>query len=559
MSDAAQAVMFYPFILMDQLAGNGLPDPWTGAADQPALPWRGRITLIAAPGRDGSPDGTAAAEAEVAAFFGTAQRADFAIGDGSGHLYRAGGMVLIAASSCTMRALRGGGRRRCLLHRLGDARADADPGRGRSFPAVAALRALAARGARAAGARTRRSAMPPTGPNISAISRRTASGDVYFHLDPLWADDEIDFIGIDNYMPLSDWRDGDGSCRMRDCGCDLRPRLSARRISRAARAMTGTTTRPRRARRRSARRSPMARMASPGCAATRTSATGGRNAHHERIGGVRQAAPTAWVPQSKPIWFTEYGCAAIDKGTNQPNKFLDPKSSESVLPHYSNGRARRADPAAVSARDARATGAIRPTTRSRRSMTGRCSTWPRAFVWAWDARPYPWFPGQSRRSGRMATNYPRGHWINGRASARTLASVVAEICARAGADGRSTSRRLYGFVRGYAVTETWRRAGGAAAADAGLWLRRDRTGRAAGLPHARRARRGGARRRTMLAVSDEIDGRCDRDRAAPRPRWRAGSGCASSRRMATTRRVAEEAVLPDEATHAVARAISPWR
>jgi hypothetical protein len=24
----------------------------------------------------------------------------------------------------------------------------------------------------------------------------------------LWADPEIHFIGIDNYMPLSDWRDG---------------------------------------------------------------------------------------------------------------------------------------------------------------------------------------------------------------------------------------------------------------------------------------------------------------------------------------------------------------
>ena len=34
------------------------------------------------------------------------------------------------------------------------------------------------------------------------------TGDVFFHLDPLWSHDEIDFIGIDNYMPLSDWRDG---------------------------------------------------------------------------------------------------------------------------------------------------------------------------------------------------------------------------------------------------------------------------------------------------------------------------------------------------------------
>ena len=67
---AGKAVTFYPFILMDQLAGNGLPDPWNGAEDQPVLPWRGRITTSVAPGGAGSPDQTAAAEAEVAAFFG---------------------------------------------------------------------------------------------------------------------------------------------------------------------------------------------------------------------------------------------------------------------------------------------------------------------------------------------------------------------------------------------------------------------------------------------------------------------------------------------------------
>ncbi len=37
------------------------------------------------------------------------------------------------------------------------------------------------------------------------------SGDVCFHLDPLWAHPEIDAVGIDNYMPLSDWRDADYS------------------------------------------------------------------------------------------------------------------------------------------------------------------------------------------------------------------------------------------------------------------------------------------------------------------------------------------------------------
>ena len=36
------------------------------------------------------------------------------------------------------------------------------------------------------------------------------SGDVYFNLVSLWADRNIDFVGIDNYMPLSDWREDEG-------------------------------------------------------------------------------------------------------------------------------------------------------------------------------------------------------------------------------------------------------------------------------------------------------------------------------------------------------------
>ncbi|HRO16283.1 MAG TPA: host specificity protein, partial [Paracoccus sp. (in: a-proteobacteria)] len=64
---SGRKAVFYPFILMEQMTGNGLSDPWTGAADQPVMPWRGRITSSVAAGRAGSPDGTAAAEAEVAA------------------------------------------------------------------------------------------------------------------------------------------------------------------------------------------------------------------------------------------------------------------------------------------------------------------------------------------------------------------------------------------------------------------------------------------------------------------------------------------------------------
>ena len=64
-------VTLYPFLMMDVPAGNALTDPWTGAASQPAYPWRGRITCNPAPGQPGSPDGSGAAATQIASFFGT--------------------------------------------------------------------------------------------------------------------------------------------------------------------------------------------------------------------------------------------------------------------------------------------------------------------------------------------------------------------------------------------------------------------------------------------------------------------------------------------------------
>src|SRR5690606_25090725 len=61
------------------------------------------------------------------------------------------------------------------------------------------------------------------------------------------------------------------------------------------------------------------------------------NEHRDRPGGVRSGTPTAWVPGSKQIWFTEIGCGAVDKGANQPSAFADPKSFENTRPFFSNG------------------------------------------------------------------------------------------------------------------------------------------------------------------------------------------------------------------------------
>ncbi|MCA1777542.1 MAG: glycoside hydrolase/phage tail family protein, partial [Loktanella sp.] len=174
------------------------------------------------------------------------------------------------------------------------------------------------------------------------------------------------------------------------------------------------------------------------------------NRHHDRIGGVRQVQPTAWQPQSKPFWFTEFGCAAIDRGTNQPNKFLDPKSSESLLPRYSGGM--RDDFMQMQYLRAVYRHFTDP---ARNPMSeeyaGRMLDVSRTHVWAWDTRPFPVFPGKTALWSD-GPNYHRGHWLNGRASARTLAGVVAEICEGAGITSYDVSR-LYGVVRGYVVTD----------------------------------------------------------------------------------------------------------
>ena len=76
------------------------------------------------------------------------------------------------------------------------------------------------------------------------------SGDVYFHLDPLWSSADIDAVGIDVYWPLADWRDGpDHLDRHAGVALDLRPRLPARqhRRRRGLRLVLRQPRRPRRA------------------------------------------------------------------------------------------------------------------------------------------------------------------------------------------------------------------------------------------------------------------------------------------------------------------------
>lgn len=461
MNEAGKAVMFYPFILMEQAEGNTLPNPYDPTGTQPHLPWRGRITLSVAPGVAGSPDGSTAADAEVAAFFGTAKASDFQYqavntyfnegGTAPSSLVEYTGpqewslsrFILHYAVLC---AVAGGVESFCIgseLRGLTQIR-----GAGNTFIFVQKLRELAAEARAILGPNTKIS-YAADWTEYFGYQPQDGSGDRFFHLDPLWSDPNIDFIGIDNYMPLSDWRDGSDHLDAQnwDSIYDLdylRANISGGEgydwyyhSSDAAAAQI---------------RTPITDGShdEPWVFRFKDIRNWWENAHHERLNGARSETPTAWVPGSKPVWFTELGCAAIDKGTNEPNKFLDQKSSESSVPKFSNGA--RDD--LIQKQYLRAMNSyweLETNNPQADAYEGRMVDMSRAFVWAWDARPYPFFPN-ALSIWSDGENYPRGHWINGRTSSRTLASVVGEICDRTGLTAYDTSQ-LHGYVRGYLVED----------------------------------------------------------------------------------------------------------
>ncbi|HET7409349.1 MAG TPA: glycoside hydrolase/phage tail family protein, partial [Paracoccaceae bacterium] len=440
-------VMLYPFLLMDVPAGNGLSDPW-GGAEQGAFPWRGRITLDVAPGRPGSIDQTAAVADEVAAFFGTASASDFAVASGSVTYTGPAewGWRRFVLHMAALAAAAGGADAFCIGSEMrGLTTLRSGPA---SFPAVQQFIALAAEV---------RALLPGAKITYAAdwseyFGHQPAdgSGDVLFHLDPLWADSNIDMVGIDDYTPLSDWRYGSSHL---DAGAApsiyslpyLKAGVEGGEYFDWYYANDGD--------RAAQVRRPITDGAhgEPWIYRPKDIRSWWENRHFDRIGGVRQAEPTAWAPMSKPVWLTETGCPAIDLGSNRPNVFFDPKSSESTLPYGSRG--------------------ARDDEMQRRFLQAKLGYWaepginpvspfyggpmiPEIFVWTWDARPWPDFP---LRESVWADGpqHRRGHWITGRVGGGALAAIVTEICARAGlGEDDIDVSRLWGTVEGYLVDRT---------------------------------------------------------------------------------------------------------
>jgi hypothetical protein len=447
-------VTFYPFILMDVPPGNTLPNPYSDSVSeigQPAFPWRGRITCSPAAGYSGSVDKTATASAQVAALFGNAQVSHFAVSGESvswtgpsgdwglrrmilhyAHLCKAAGGVdafLIGSEMRGLTTIRSGAS---------------------TYPAVQAFRDLLADCRAILGPGTKLSYAADWS-EYFGHHPQDGSGDVFFHLDPLWADANTDFIGIDNYMPLSDWRDGyehldaqDGWPAIYDRGY-----LQANIVGGEGFDWFYGSVEDRAAQ----VRTPIADGAAgkPWVFRYKDVRAWWENQHFNRPGGAESATPTAWIPQSKPIWFTELGCPAVDRGTNQPNVFFDPKSSESFLPYFSRGW--RDDAIQRAYLEATYLWWGEPANNPISSVYGqRMVRVPECAAWTWDARPYPFFPelGQTWTDG---PNWRLGHWLTGRLGAVSLAALVRHLCLRAGLpEDRIDVSGLWGAVEGYTIT-----------------------------------------------------------------------------------------------------------
>lgn len=383
------SVTLYPMVMMDVPAGNGLPDPYGGAM-QASYPWRGRITCFPAPGRAGSPDGTAAAAAQVAAFVPG---------------YRA--MVLhyagLAAEVGVEAFIIGSEMRGLTTVR----------GAGNSFPFVAALVALASDVRALAGPGVRLTYAA----DWSEYAGLQSGGEKFFHLDPLWASADIDAVGIDYYMPAADWREGEGHLDATAPGIHDLGYLG----SNIAGGEGFDWFYASESDRLNQVRTPIADGAygEPWIWRFKDLVSFWSKQHFDRPGGVRAGGSTAWVPGSKPIWLMELGCAAVDKGANQPNIFGDAKSAEGGRPYFSTG----APDALMQRQYLRAH--YRHWSDPAKNPAGMVDV-ERIYCWTWDARPYPAFPALTDVWADGA-NHLTGHWLTGRFGGMATDELAAAI------------------------------------------------------------------------------------------------------------------------------------
>lgn len=233
----------------------------------------------------------------------------------------------------------------------------------------------------------------------------------WYNLDPLWACNAIDFIGIDAYFPLTNanktacteeeiiegWQSGEGydyyySDEKKNNKCSLGADYAWKNISHWW-----------------------------------------RSKHYNPDG-----KETAWIPKQKKIWFTEIGFPSVDLATNQPNVFYSPDSIESNFPHNSKGTV--------------------DFVAQRQALSATEKYWrnseflEKMFIWTWDARPYPYWPDLTKVWSDGGC-WSRGHWVNGKLGLIKLEAIIQDLCMRSDLGlEKVRAEQLNDFVDGVVIS-----------------------------------------------------------------------------------------------------------
>ncbi len=214
----------------------------------------------------------------------------------------------------------------------------------------------------------------------------------WYHLDPLWASDFIDFIGIDAYFPLTEFKSS-----QYDLSSIMRGWSSGEGFD--FYYVDG----------KSREKKPLGEAY-----AWKNIEWWWNNKHYNPDGRV-----TPWQPRSKKIWFTEYGFPSVDCATNQPYVFYDATGSsrDAGYPLYSRGETDFA--------------------MQRLAIEATERKWINSdmvenkFLWTWDARPYPIWPDRQDIWADYGA-WAKGHWVQGKFGSVMLSQLLRELCIEAG-------------------------------------------------------------------------------------------------------------------------------
>ncbi len=282
---------------------------------------------------------------------------------------------------------------------------------------------------------------------------------IFPHLDILFSSPNIDFVSIDNYMPLSDWTTGDGGL---DALNWRAPAPTSWPLATPATLGFGLTGAPDIHRVEYLKANieggekyhywyqdyTSSVTLDPNGSLQFVSAPQGdrlaqaRNAYdagqelfafkkirwwwnntHRAVydsgaGAVPQGPTTQWVPQSKSIMFMEYGFPTSDRCSNEENVFYDPSSTSGGSPFWSVWNAARTAPLVDSTLALTGLQALWQywTTDGANQTSGAglpMIATDLMFAWCWDARPLPEFPLRAD-IWSDGVDWQNGHWLNGK-------------------------------------------------------------------------------------------------------------------------------------------------